>query len=101
MSDDFGARVREARERLGYSIKALSDITGLDRKTIAAIEAGETVPKARTSFMLRAALGFGDVPANAEAVIFNVLGDYNSDLDWIDEVGGKLVTALREAGLLR
>ena len=49
----------------------------------------------------RLASATSDDTTSLEVVIFGVLADYTSDMDWIDEAGAKLATALRDSGLLR
>lgn len=38
--DDTGERIRERRARLGWSVKELAERAGLDRDTVASVEAG-------------------------------------------------------------
>jgi transcriptional regulator with XRE-family HTH domain len=104
-------RIRYLRLTIGMSIRDLAERSGVDRLTVTRAEAGqepvrpesaarilETLEKIATEVGLDLS---SDVGPTVEMVIFGVLADYTSDMDWIDEAGAKLATALRESGLLR
>ena len=42
-----------------------------------------------------------DPAKSLDTVIFNVLADHTSDIDFVDEVSAKLIEALRTSGFLR
>ena len=44
MGDGFPARLRQLRQRRGISQRALSDLCGLGKSTVARYESGERVP---------------------------------------------------------
>lgn len=107
-----GDRIRSLRLRLGMSVKDLATLSGLSRETIVSAERGGRVREASIDRMFEALKkafwesGLADDEtagdqAELEIVVFNVLADYTSDLDYVSEVGAKLVAALRESGLLR
>jgi transcriptional regulator with XRE-family HTH domain len=54
------AQLRAARALLGWTVRDLSDKTGVHRNTISGLEAG-TPPRASTAFALRHALEEGGV----------------------------------------
>ncbi|HMJ48800.1 MAG TPA: helix-turn-helix transcriptional regulator [Ferruginibacter sp.] len=54
---ELGKRIREARQNVGISQEKLSDITGLNPRTIQRIETGETDPRGDSITRIAAALG--------------------------------------------
>lgn len=94
------------------TLRDLAREAGIDRSTLAAIEEGGDVQPRSVAAVVAAleriekAVGVpdGDLPparARLEAVIFGVLADKTSDIDWLDEVGARLTKAIIDAGLLR
>lgn len=102
-------RVRHLRRTLGMSMGDLARDAGVNRDSILRAERGEQVTLKTLQALLsaldriakEAGIDTGDETVTLDMVIFGVLADYSSDMEWIDEVGAKLSSALRESGLLR
>ncbi len=103
-------RIRHLRLLLGMSQRDLAERAGIDRQTVARAEAGEVAMRPATAAKIietleriaaEAGVDASDDSSSVELVIFGVLADYTSDMDWIDEAGAKLAAALRDSGLLR
>ena len=105
-------RIRQLRQSTGISQRELAELAGVDRSSVRRAEGGEPMSAMKIGRILAAlerlakeagveVPAVGDGPPALDAVIFSVLADYTSDMDWIDEAGAKLEHALRESGLLR
>lgn len=55
-STPIGKRIRQEREALGLSIEGLSYKAGVSYKTIERIEAGDSIPRRATLFVIEQAL---------------------------------------------
>ena len=67
--DDFkncGQKIKEERQRLGYSRECIAERAGITPRYLAAIELGEKVPKADVMVRIIRAMG-----ASANAVIYS------------------------------
>lgn len=107
-----GERIRAWRTALGMSARELAAKADVARNTLQMAESGQPVRASSIARILSALAQLGEEagvpdPSGAtgstidlQVLIFNTLADYTSDLEWLDEVAGKLETALREAGLL-
>lgn len=98
MDKDFGQRVRAERAKRGWTQQDLAERAGVSRMTVKSVEEGSMRVRASAHAAISAALDLGP---DLELVIFGVLADHTSDMDWLDEVGAKLADALRKSGLLR
>lgn len=107
-----GDLIRQWRQSLGLSIRDLAERTGLARESIASAERGQA--RESTTARLLAELrrvsdevgvapppGESSPRAELEIVIFNVLADRTSDLEWLEDVGKRLADAIAASGLLR
>lgn len=107
MTDD-AQHIRRLRMTIGWTMKELAERSGVSWQTIAKAERGEHVTGASRERILGTLESMAeecgiDLPNDTplDLVIFGVLADYTSDVEWIDEVSAKLATALRESKLLR
>lgn len=57
VAQDFGAKVRKAREAAGLSQEALADLSGMSRTVISPLERGGHMPRLDTVIKLAGALG--------------------------------------------
>lgn len=103
-------RIRHLRLVLGMSLKDLAERSGVDRLIVERAETGDEPVRPESAARIletleKIATEAGvDTTSDArslEEVIFGVLADYTSDMDWIDEAGAKLAEALSQSGLLR
>lgn len=110
--ENVGQRIKAARVKLGIPGRDLAERAGVDRHTLRRLEEGDERVRASTVAMVLETLArlgrevgipdlLGPESVEVEVVVFRVLADHSSDLDWIDKVGTELVNALRESGLLR
>lgn len=110
---DDATRIRTWRQALGLPARAVASEAGIARTTLANIERGDIARAATVARVLstlrRLATEAGvalpdndDDPAvELEVLIFNVLADHSSDMDWIENVSTSLAGSLRKSGLLR
>ena len=56
MSQEVGAKIREARQKAGLSQAALAKMVGVSRNTISSIETGQFNPTAKLALVLCIAL---------------------------------------------
>lgn len=75
--DDTGARIRERRARLGWSVKELAERAGLDRDTVASVEAGGN-PRLNTVRTIERALAEAETDPSTSVV--EPIGDPDAGL---------------------
>ncbi|EDU0501367.1 helix-turn-helix transcriptional regulator [Salmonella enterica] len=90
MKTDIGQRLREERERLGFSQTAMSKVCGVAFRTYCDYEAGKSEPKAST---LASLAEFG------VDILFVLSGGKTPKIDGISEDEQEVVKMYREAPL--